>query len=80
MFDRCDLSTHRECSCEPSGVPCRTQPGAFEIIRDANNKAASQGSWVVIAISVAVGLLVFAVSAKVGFERQARAYEISGRV
>lgn len=22
---RCDLSTHRECSCIPSGVPCKVQ-------------------------------------------------------
>ena len=79
-MNRCDLRTRRECDCEPSGKPCHFQPGAFEIIRDANNKAASQGPWAIITISVAVGLLVFAVSAKVGFERQARAYEISGRV
>lgn len=22
---RCDLNTHRECSCIPSGVPCKVQ-------------------------------------------------------
>lgn len=52
MLDRCDLATHRECSYEPSGVPCRTQPGVKEIIRDANTKAATQGPALIVGIIV----------------------------
>lgn len=78
-FDRCDLRTMGECSCEPSGVPCRVQRPVIEILTEANTKTATRGSYLVIALAVVVGI-VFAISAKTGFDRQARAYESSGRV
>lgn len=77
-MSRCDFSTHSQCSCKPSGVPCRAQPGAFEIIRDANNSFAVGGGWLLVAIFAF--LTVIGMSAKVGFERQAKAYEIARRV
>lgn len=79
MLDRCDLSARRECSCEPSGVPCRVQRPVIAILAEANTKTATHGSYLVIALAVVVGI-VFAISAKTGFDRQARAYEIAGRV
>lgn len=50
-----------------------------DILEEANTEAATRGSYLVIALAVVVGI-VFAFSAKTGFDRQARAYEISGRV
>lgn len=79
-MDRCDLATHRECSCIASGVPCRAQPGAFEIIRDANTDMATRGSWLIAGLFLAGAFVLIGVSAKVGFERQAKAYELAGRV
>lgn len=52
---------------------------AFQILAEANTKTATQGSYLLIALAVFV-FAVFAISAKTGFERQARAYEIAGRV
>lgn len=80
MLDRCDLSTIRECSCEPSGVPCRMQAPVLAILADANTKAAGPDNYRFIAVVALIGITVFAFSAKTGFDRQARAYEISGRV
>lgn len=59
-MDRCDLAAHRECSCEPSVVPCRTQPSAFEIIRDANNKTATQGPALIVGIFVFFAIAFYA--------------------
>ncbi|MCD1266916.1 hypothetical protein B5M44_21950 [Shinella sumterensis] len=57
-LDRCDLRTLRECDCEPSGKPCHFQPGAFEIIRDANNDIARHGPTALILAAA----IVFAIS------------------
>ena len=80
MLDRCDLSTIRECSCDPSGVPCRVQSPIFAILNEANATTAGPLNYRFIALVALVGIAVFAISAKTGFDRQARAYEISGRV
>lgn len=52
---------------------------AFQILEEANTETATRGSYLLIAL-VAIVVAVFAISAKTGFERQARAYEIAGRV
>lgn len=65
-----------ECSCEPSGNPCRMQA----ILTDANTKAAGPDNYWFLAAVAVIGITVFAFSAKTGLDRQARAYEISGRV
>lgn len=51
----------------------------FDILEEANTKTATHGSYLLIGLAIAVGI-VFAISAKTGFERQARAYETAGRV
>lgn len=51
---------------------------AKEIIRDANISFAVGGGWLLVAIFAF--LTVIGMSAKVGFERQAKAYEIARRV
>lgn len=51
---------------------------AKEIIRDANIRFAVGGGWLLVAIFAF--LTVVGLSAKVGFERQAKAYEIARRV
>lgn len=53
---------------------------AFEILRAQNNFIAGFGNWLLIGLTVAALLVVFCFSAKTGFERQSRAYEIAGRV
>lgn len=80
MRDRSYFATHRECSCEPSGVLCRAQPSTFEIIRDANNDMATRGGWLIAGLFLAGAFVLIGLSAKVGFERQAKAYEIARRV
>ena len=80
MLDRCDLRTMGECSCEPSGVPCRVQSPIFAILNEANTKAAGPDNYWFLAAVAVIGITVFAFSAKTGFDRQAQAYEISGRV
>lgn len=57
-MDRCDMRDRRECDCEPSGKPCHFQPGAFEIIRDANNDLARHGT----AALILAAAVVFAIS------------------
>lgn len=65
-MSRCDLSTHRECSCIASGVPCRTQPGAFEIIRDANNDMARHGPLLLVLLAAIVWAITFYAATKFG--------------
>lgn len=59
-MNRCDLATHRECSCKPSGVSCRAQPGAFEIIRDANCKAATELPALIVGIFIFFAIAFYA--------------------
>ncbi len=59
-MDRCDLHNHRECSCEPSGKPCHFQPGAFEIIRDANCKAATELPALIVGIFIFFAIAFYA--------------------
>jgi hypothetical protein len=66
MLDCCDLRTHRECSCEPSGKPCHFQPGAFEIIRDANNDLARHGPAALLIAVVVVFAITFYAATKFG--------------
>lgn len=80
MLDRCDLRDRRECSCHPSGEPCRVQSPILAILADANTEAAGRTNYWFIALVAFVGITVFTISAKTGFDRQARAYEVSGRV
>lgn len=76
---RCDLSTHHECSCGPSGVPCKVQspidlgefvgtnhPDALEIIGQANNDAAKFGPAFLVSLSIIVFALVFCSGLTVG--------------
>lgn len=82
MLDRCDLRTHRECDCEPSGVPCKVQapldlgtypgtnrPGVGQIINDTARDLCA-GLVVIITI-----LVVGIIAADIGFSRVERAYE-----
>lgn len=66
MLDRCDLATHRECSCEPSGVPCRTQAGAKEIIRDADSDMARHDPWLLVLLAAIVWAITFYAATKFG--------------
>ena len=60
-----------------------TPPYTPLIVAAPDGGLAWQGSagnyWFLAAVAV-IGITVFAISAKTGFDRQARAYEISGRV
>ena len=60
--------------------PSRAQPDAFEIIRDANNDIATRGGWLIAGLFLAGAVFLIGMSAKVGFERQAKAYELARRV
>lgn len=62
----CDLSTHRECSCSPSGVPCKVQSPIYLILEEANNGAAKNGNACLIALSIIVFALVFCSGLTVG--------------
>lgn len=63
-MDRCDPRTRRECPCEPSDKPCHFQPGAFEIIRDANNDLARHGpAALLIAVVVVFAITFYAATA-----------------
>lgn len=53
---------------------------AKEIIRDANTDMATRGSWLIAGLFMAGAVFLIGMSAKVGFERQAKAYEMAGRV
>lgn len=56
---RCDQHTYRECSCRASGVPCRVAPPAIEILKQANNKAASTDALLLALLATIVFALVF---------------------
>ena len=66
MLDRCDLSTHRECSCEPSAVPCRAQSDNTDIIRETNDDIARHGPWLLILLAVVVWAITFYAATKFG--------------
>jgi hypothetical protein len=63
-MSRCDFSTHRECSCEPSGVPCRTQP-VIDILSDASTKTATHGTALFIVLAVITLTIIFGFAAQV---------------
>lgn len=63
---RCDLSAHRECSCEPSSVPCRAQPDNAEIIRETNDDIARYGPWLLILLAAIVWAITFYAATKFG--------------
>ena len=84
---RCDLHTHRECSCVASGVSCRVQsPLDLGTYRGTNNPGVGQimngtardlcAGLVVIITILVVGLI----AADHSFSRVERANEIAGRV
>ena len=84
---RCDLQTHRECSCVASGVPCKVQaPLDLGTYRGTNNPSVGQiingtardlcAGLVVIITILVVGLI----AADHSFSRVERAYETAGRV
>lgn len=59
-MDRCDLRAQGECSCESSDKPCHFQPGAFEIIRDANCKAATELQALIVGIFIFFAIAFYA--------------------
>lgn len=63
---RCDLSTHHECSCGPSGVTCKVQSSIYLILEDANNGAAKHGSACLILLSIIVFAIIIGAGATVG--------------
>ena len=63
---RCDLSTHHECSCAPSGVPCKVQSPIYLILEDANTGAAKHGSACLILLSIIVFAIIIGAGATVG--------------
>lgn len=62
---RCDLSTHHECSCAPSGVPCKVQSPVYRILEDANSGAAKHGSACLILLSIIVFAIIIGLGAQV---------------
>lgn len=62
---RCDLHTHRECSCIASGVPCRVQAPVYQILEEANTGAAKHGSACLILLTIIVFAIVFGLGAQV---------------
>lgn len=66
MLDRCDLSTHRECSCEPSAVPCRAQREPIDIIEDANTGLATHGPLCLAVLFAIVWAITFYAATKFG--------------
>lgn len=66
MRSRCDLSTHRECSCAPSGVPCKVHSPIYLILEDANTGAAQHGSACLILLSIIVFAIIIGAGATVG--------------
>ena len=78
---RCDLHPH-ECSCIPSGVPCKVQkpvnlgefvgtnnPGVGQIIMETTRFASL---WLVAIFAI---FIVGIIAADIGFSRVERAYE-----
>ena len=66
MMARCDLSTIGECSCIPSGVPCKVQTPVYRIIAEANNGAAKHGNACLILLTFIVFAIVFGAGLTVG--------------
>lgn len=62
----CDLSLHHECSCAPSGVPCKVQTPVYRIIAEANTGAAKHGNACLILLSIIVFAIVFGAGLTVG--------------
>lgn len=79
---RCDLQTHRECSCIPSGVPCKVQaPLDLGTYRGTNHPGVGQiiakttrdiSIWLVAIFAI---FIVGIIAADIGFSRVERAYE-----
>jgi hypothetical protein len=65
IMTRCDLSPF-ECSCEPSGVPCKVQAPIYLILEEANNGAAKHGNACLILLSIIVFAIVFCSGLTVG--------------
>ncbi|WP_242218043.1 hypothetical protein [Shinella zoogloeoides] len=63
---RCDLNPAGECSCIPSGVPCKVQTPVYRIIADANTGAAKHGSACLILLTIIVFAIVFGAGLTVG--------------
>lgn len=63
---RCDLNTARECSCIPSGVPCKVQTPVYLILEEANTGAAKHGNACLILLSIIVFAIVFGAGLTVG--------------
>ncbi len=63
---RCDLSTHRECSCVASGVSCKVQSPILLILEEANTGAAKHGSACLILLTIIVFAIVFGAGLTVG--------------
>jgi hypothetical protein len=84
---RCDLHTHRECSCIASGVPCKVQvPLDLGTYRGTNHPGPLDGypteAWKLnrVVIAVAFALAGILVIADHSFSRVERVAEIAGRV
>ena len=78
-MSRCDQHSYGECSCRASGIPCRVELPAIEILRQSNNKAAKHDAILLVVLAAFV-FLAMAGAAKWGFGREARAHEIARRV
>lgn len=63
---RCDLAIHRECSCIASGIPCRAQPDARDIIEDANTGLATHGPLCLAVLFAIVWAITFYAATKFG--------------
>ena len=63
---RCDLHTHRECSCVASGVSCRVQSPIYLILVGANTGAAKHGAACLILLTIIVFAIVFGAGLTVG--------------
>jgi len=63
---RCDLHTHRECSCIASGDSCRVQSPILLILEEANTGAAKHGNACLILLSIIVFAIVFGAGLTVG--------------
>ena len=63
---RCDLQTHRECSCVASGVPCKVQSPVYLILEEANTGAAKHGSACLVLLTIIVFAIVLGAGLTVG--------------
>lgn len=63
---RCDLQTHRECSCIASGVSCKVQTPIYLILEEANTGAAKHGPACLILLAIIVFAIVFGAGLTVG--------------